>query len=108
MPPLQPPALAAMAFANATRVAAGPLDAMVVSLFDNGSIAASLWDNSAWSRANDPNMQGKVYTNFTAVSVLPAAELKFFGLTNDGDIQAFAIDRNSPLSWTYNGSVATS
>lgn len=97
-----------MAFANATNITAGPLDLMVVPCFDNGSVIVNWWDNTVWSFGNEPILQGKVYTNFTAATLLPAEDLKFFGVTDEGAIQAYTIDRAAPVSWTYDSEVDTS
>lgn len=97
-----------MAFATATNASAGPREVMVVPRFDNGSLVVNYWDNTKWNYGYEPIIQGKVYTNFTAVALLADQDLKFFGITNDLEIQAFTIDRTLPLSWTYDSAVAMS
>jgi hypothetical protein len=54
-----------------------------------------------------PLLQGKVFTNFSAVSVIESGQLKVFTLTNDSEIHSYVADRKNPQSWTYGQAIIT-
>ena len=86
---------------------AGPVNLLVTGVFANGSAFVAHWDNSTWHQASEPILQGKVFTNLTAVSVFESKQVKVFGLTNESEIHSYTIDRKNPLSWTYDQAVIT-
>ena len=84
-------------------------------LFPNGTLLVNHWNESRpgtfpdqkWSGASVPNMQGTAITNFTSIAMPGLDELRFIGLTPDGLIHSYTIDRQNPFDWTYEGLVNT-
>lgn len=101
------PQISAAGYSQADAMSAGPVNILVAGAYANGSVFATYWDNTTWHNATTPLMQGKVYTNFSAVSVFEADQLKLFGLTNESEIHSYILDRKNPQSWTYDQAVIT-
>jgi hypothetical protein len=93
-----------------------PQNCLIVTRFNNGTLMVNYWDeskdatsptNSKWSASLGPTMLGKNLTNFTAIAMPALEDLHFYGLTPDGIIHSYTIDRENPFSWTYEGEVNT-
>ena len=51
-------------------------------------------------------MLGKQLTNFTTISLMSATELKFFGVTPEGELHVYTVDQDDPLTWTYDSEIS--
>ncbi|KAK7752292.1 hypothetical protein SLS62_005828 [Diatrype stigma] len=103
IPPTQ---LAALSFAPAGSL--GPLDTFVVMRFPNGTLWANYWIGSMpglfpdykWSGGSAPRTDNNI-TNFSAIAMSGLDDMHIYGLTTDGRILAYTIDRQDPFSWSY-------
>lgn len=74
----------------------------------NGTVQVNYWNNQTWHISEEPMMLGKVYANFTSIGMFQAEDIMFYGLTNEGEIHSYKVDRRDPLSWSYGEMVKTS
>lgn len=101
------PELSAIGFANSKDANPGPRRLIVGARFDNGTVGINSWNTTTWRGQDFPTMKGQTFDKFTAMALLAAEDLKFFGITDAGEIQSYTIDRDDPLSWTYDQQVNT-
>lgn len=80
----------------------GPVYLLVASVFDDGIIKASCWNNVSWTGDVTPSLlQYNGTVNFTAGAMISGANIKFYGLTVDGHINSFTVDRDAAFQWTW-------
>lgn len=111
--PSPPPQLTALSFVP--QGLSVPEDSLVVMRYPDGTLLANHWNEGKavtfpqqkWSGASTPRMQGMNITNFTSIAVPGLDNLRFFGLTPDGLIHSYTIDRQDPFTWTYEELVNT-
>lgn len=82
--------------------------------FPNGTLWANHWVGSIpgmfptqkWSGSSTPHMDNNI-SNFSAIAMSGLDDMRIYGLTPDGLIHSYKIDRQDPFSWTYEESVST-
>jgi hypothetical protein len=85
-----------------------PRRLLIAARFDNGTVGINYYNTEEWHGQSFPTLSGTTYDNWTSISVVAATNLLFFGLTGDGEIHEYTMDRTNPLSWTYNSQVSVS
>lgn len=93
------PQIAAGGFSNETEDLAAVNKFLVVTRDSTGRVYSNYWDTASWTTNIEPSIKGTSKEIWEAIALVNAEDLMFYGLTNDGNIKSFTIDRTSPFNW---------
>lgn len=103
--PYPSPQMAAIGYANSTSDPGAVNNFLVVTLDSHGTLLTNHWDTNSWTTDLAPSLTGTSEDVFERIAMVAAEDLVLYGLTAEGAIKAFLIDRGDTSTWAFDSVV---